>query len=542
MPLLGLASSRNDDADEAAKYDHLIQLVDHTKYDDGDKSPSEPSSGTQTPLEPKQSRRLNRASIREDLAKRGLARQKYAKWQQDRFETIGQPSASTDTGLVQIDTKSAQLRLEETEQNTDTSSKDGDAIARKKSKLERGKNRVKGLVNSKKLIQQSKEEDAVVDVLYENQRGSFFFGIPLFSSKSLLNFDPAAWVDGKFKAVPVNITNAAVPDPSWDWAWPSWYVDMSHDVDEEGWQYSFSFRHGFAWHGTHPWFHSFVRRRRWLRKRVRKGAAAKGQPNPKNFNDAHLLTAEYFTIHPPKKRPNYASESLTRSSSLTRFNNQDVVEQQDDEISDIPRLIRRLKRASIDREKIVLVRRFLDEGGEELYYLAEQMPIIMSLLVFQSSRRQLLSLLFRHFEAASAHREAHQDRDQPESSAESRKIDNLLNALHAADEECRQLEYWSDIRHVTRRGDSLGAVDESHGWGHGWEGLDDSGPGEKDDSGAERFKEKGTPEQQQYDNESESVAKDAVDEKQNTDSNTAEQNGHEQKNGHKDKGKGKAEL
>ena len=34
------------------------------------------------------------------------------------------------------------------------------------------------------------DANAVIEVLYENQRGSFFFGIPLFSSRSLLNFDP----------------------------------------------------------------------------------------------------------------------------------------------------------------------------------------------------------------------------------------------------------------------------------------------------------------------------------------------------------------
>lgn len=541
MSLLGLASSRQDDADEAAKYDHQIHLVDHTKSDDGDKSPSEPSSGAQTPLSQKPSRRLNRSSIREDLAKRGLARQKYAKWQQDRFQSFEEAGTSGETRLVQIDSKGAQLRSEETEQ-TDTSSKDEALVSRQKSKLERGKKRVKGLVNSKKVIKQSKEEDAVVDVLYENQRGSFFFGIPLFSSKSLLNFDPAAWVDGRFKPTPVNITNAAVPDPSWDWAWPSWYVDMSHDVDEEGWQYSFSFRHGFAWHGTHPWLHSFVRRRRWLRKRVRKHSALKGPPDSKHMSEAHMLTADYFTIHPPKKQSNDDNSGLARSGSLTYHDRQREAEGQDDEeISDAPRLIRGLKRASIDREKIVLVRRFLDEGGEELYYLAEQMSTIMSLLVFQSSRRQLLSLLLRRFEAASAHREAHKDREQPESSPESRKIDNLLNALHAADEECRRLEYWSDIREIAKRGDSVGAVDENHGWGHGWEGLDDSGPGETDEGGAERFKEDGKSTQPGSENVSEEAENRPPNEKDA--GPDADQPGeHEHRNGSKDKGKGKAEL
>jgi hypothetical protein len=71
-----------------------------------------------------------------------------------------------------------------------------------------------------------KTPDAHIDVLYENQRGWFVFGIPLFSSKALWNFrvDPAPWVDSKFRPSAVNITNAQVPDPSWMWDWKSWYV------------------------------------------------------------------------------------------------------------------------------------------------------------------------------------------------------------------------------------------------------------------------------------------------------------------------------
>ena len=111
--------------------------------------------------------------------------------------------------------------------------------------------------------------DTFINVLYENQRGSFFCGIPLYSSNSLLNFDPAGWQTSPFQDSPMNITNSQLPDPSWEWVWRTWYVDMSYDVDEEGWQYSLSFRTGIAWHGNHPWFHSFVRWRRWLRKRVK---------------------------------------------------------------------------------------------------------------------------------------------------------------------------------------------------------------------------------------------------------------------------------
>lgn len=103
---------------------------------------------------------------------------------------------------------------------------------------------------------------AAIDVLYENQRGAWLCGLPLFSSASLLNFDPPAWRNGLGQASPVSVVDAQTPDPSWRWAWPTWYVDMSADVDEEGWQYSFMFRQKTSWHGSHPWFHSFVRRRR----------------------------------------------------------------------------------------------------------------------------------------------------------------------------------------------------------------------------------------------------------------------------------------
>ena len=44
----------------------------------------------------------------------------------------------------------------------------------------------------------------------------------------------------------------------------------------------------------------------------------------------------------------------------------------DEEIRDIATLMRKLKAAAIDREKIVYIHRFLNDGGEELYYLAEQ--------------------------------------------------------------------------------------------------------------------------------------------------------------------------
>jgi hypothetical protein len=209
-------------------------------------------------------------------------------------------------------------------------------------------------------------ERAHIDVLYENQRGWFVFGLPLFSSRALWNLkiDQSPWVDSKFKPSAVNITNAQLPDPSWVWEWKSWYVDMSHDVDEEGWQYSLWFR-GAAWHGNHPWFHSFVRRRRWLRKRIKQNLP------PKTKENRERLFGETFSIGTTLAR--------TMTSATGLDSSQDGQQQSfDEEIKDVPTLMRKLKKAAIDREKIIFINKFIEEGGEELHYLAEQVRSFFS--------------------------------------------------------------------------------------------------------------------------------------------------------------------
>jgi hypothetical protein len=222
-------------------------------------------------------------------------------------------------------------------------------------------------------------EHAHIDVLYENQRGWFVFGLPLFSSRALWNLkiDQAPWVDAKLKPSPVNITNAQVPDPSWVWEWKSWYVDMSHDVDEEGWQYSLWFR-GAAWHGSHPWFHSFVRRRRWLRKRI------KQKLPPKTKENRERMFGETFSI----------GTTLARTFTTgTGFDSSQDSQQQsfDDEVKDVPTLMRKLKIAAIDREKILFINKFIEEGGEELHYLADQVHVSC-----YGPRNRLISIDPRH--------------------------------------------------------------------------------------------------------------------------------------------------
>jgi hypothetical protein len=103
------------------------------------------------------------------------------------------------------------------------------------------------------------------------------------------------------------------------------------------------------------------------------------------------------------------------------------------------------------------------------------MPAIMSMLVFQNSRRQLLSTLMERFEDARQHREDHQAQSKPEGDAEGRRIDDLLRAIDAADAQCKRLEYWSDIRKLAYEGAAGSATDPEHGWDDKWAGLDESG-------------------------------------------------------------------
>lgn len=108
------------------------------------------------------------------------------------------------------------------------------------------------------------------EALVENQRGLKFFGVPVFSGKSLLPFfDPPRYLrlDGKrVKLAYDSIDNFVLPDFEWTWTWSLWYVVMMRDVDEMGWAYLSVW--GKWWHGQFR-FGDSVRRRVWVRLRQR---------------------------------------------------------------------------------------------------------------------------------------------------------------------------------------------------------------------------------------------------------------------------------
>ncbi|KAJ2599895.1 hypothetical protein H4R99_003538 [Coemansia sp. RSA 1722] len=120
---------------------------------------------------------------------------------------------------------------------------------------------------AKRLIDDCRYEYAC-DVLYECQRGFNFLGKANFSTKLLHLKDPPPWCDTSMKLTLPNVHSFQLPDPSWEWVSPRWLIDMTLDVDEDGWQYATKFSSA-SWHGRHSAAKSFVRRRRWLRLRRR---------------------------------------------------------------------------------------------------------------------------------------------------------------------------------------------------------------------------------------------------------------------------------
>ncbi|KAF7712162.1 Uncharacterized protein PECH_001005 [Penicillium ucsense] len=373
-----------------------------------------------------------------------LARRKYAKWQPDRLgltsdserspsrerSRLRRPlSASSSSGPTSRQS-SQQRNSSIPAANTGLPEHEGagSTHVRNRTTTDPADQANNGLGQTTTITSTTTErpqKHSELDILYENQRGWFFFGIPLYSHSSLLNFDPPAWMTQDKRASAVNITNAQVPDPSWEWAWRTWYVDMSGDVDEQGWQYAFSFSTS-KWHGTHPWLHSFVRRRRWVRLRTK--AFQPRHRGQSGFEQAHMLNEDYFTIHSSKqlgREQSLADLSRVESGFLSRADTK-LGEPQADEVVDIPSLVRAMRMTSIDRERIDALKKFINDGGEELYYLTDKIPEIMSMFLYQVSRGQVITYLNKNIydlnrQISNSNSE---DRDRLE-----RKRDNLIRAV-----------------------------------------------------------------------------------------------------------------
>ena len=427
------------------QYDHDISLIDTTE-------PQSDLSLTETQTPGPSWRDLARNPTKESVRQQ-LARRKYAKWRQDSYTGKSTDPLQEDQDAPK---RPAISRNNSTEILGNLPIREHDVADFAQDPGVTEEERQHGHDKTRRGPKKKKEQDYEIDVLYENQRGAWFCGIPLFSHSSLLNFDPSAWVSKDLTDSAVNITNAQLPDPSWIWAWKSWYVDMSYDVDEEGWQYSFSFSKQFVWHGSHPWFHSFVRRRRWLRKRVKREMP--GQEKAWTMAAGHKLNTDYFTIHSKRERSpasqaNDDAMKTARPDSYISVNSKRDLLDPPEDMKSVPNLLKALRLDSVDRAKIEHVKQFVQEGGDELAYLKDHIPVIMSFLVFQNSRRQLLGFLKQTADDAQAHRDEHAADDKAEGKAESRRIDSLLGAIASTEKEIGGLDYWSDRQHVLKTSD-----------------------------------------------------------------------------------------
>ncbi|CAG8609430.1 16380_t:CDS:10 [Funneliformis mosseae] len=196
----------------------------------------------------------------------------------------------------------------------------------------------------------TKTNEHAYDILYENQRGLFLFGLPKFSSKALNQVDPNSWTDRNQKYSPMDIYNFQLPDPTWEWVHKEWLIDMSGDVDEEGWEYAFNF-HSSSWHGCYQPLRSFVRRRRWIRLRRKKGKDGSASIIPKRT---------YL--------------------------------ESDEKLDDFEELWRQVKMSRLDREKLKYISDYINNGGN-INKFHDRLSDFIGIFDHQESSKKFLEVL-----------------------------------------------------------------------------------------------------------------------------------------------------
>ncbi|KAL7939858.1 hypothetical protein V8C35DRAFT_319597 [Trichoderma chlorosporum] len=314
------------------------------------------------------------------------------------------------------------------------------------------------------------QRETAIDILYENERGGFFCGAALFASAALGGLDPTPWTNAYHNPSPTNIHNAQVPDPSWEWTWPEWRINEQEGMDDGGWEYSFAFQKVFSWHGP-KWWNSFVRRRAWIRQRAKK--------RPEDMTAENMLPGvDYFRIHPASvitqssragsRSPSRGPSRVPSRISMTQASTQ---ERERPDIEDIETLLQVLRSARIDRERREAVENYV-EHAIDLSELQSEMHEIMSLFIFQQSRKQLLSYLMQvHEETAKAWEE--------DKGLELKLRKEALDAAakHAEEEVCK-LAYWSDVKQMAESGELRDVPDAAcqELGTDPWQGLDKTSP------------------------------------------------------------------
>lgn len=94
------------------------------------------------------------------------------------------------------------------------------------------------------------------------------------------------------------------------------------------------------------------------------------------MTDPHDLTRDYFTIHTGRtKAARDLAGSSTGESQPRKWGEEQKAEWEEDDLTDIGTLIHALKVAPVDSERIALIKNFLEHGGDDLYYLADEVCV-----------------------------------------------------------------------------------------------------------------------------------------------------------------------
>jgi hypothetical protein len=169
---------------------HRISLLDTTKPPEVDETDTVSESGTS--LRDTPTRLSKRLTIQNEL------REKRNKWKYGRY------TAEREAGRTRTLEEHENVEAEEPE-----ASRDAQSFKHGKGHLSRGKQKVVdkyASLRGRRAARLVIDADSEIDVLYENQRGWFLFGHPLFSSNALWQIDVKAWTDSKGGQSSVNIT------------------------------------------------------------------------------------------------------------------------------------------------------------------------------------------------------------------------------------------------------------------------------------------------------------------------------------------------
>ncbi|RKF56439.1 Meiotically up-regulated gene 65 protein [Erysiphe neolycopersici] len=390
---------------------HEIELIDNTLSSKPSLSSRQETKSSSQPT--KTQIGILRQQCYPSNIKNGLNKRKYAKYQ-DRDHV------SKNKSLLNV---SVQGR--------------NDELVKGKGKKSESQSQGKAILDRHESF---KEPDSAVDVLYENQRGGVCFGKLLFSARALGNLDPTPWTNIAKKPSATDITNSQPPDPSWEWVGKQWSIYPTEDSDE-GWEYSFAFHGRFSWHRC-KWWNSFVRRRAWVRRRVRK-------KDTSDSNDQYTFNSDYFTVIPVKFNHGDLASSVSGINiyeSYLSFGRHKIEDEHQKYISDFKTLEKVMKASRIDREITEAIENFIQNGKEDFLYLKDQIHEIMRLYIFRASRRVLIFVVLRQLRLAL---ESCQDSSGSENKDKGERIKLLDSAIKAAEEESKIYEFWSEKKKIS---------------------------------------------------------------------------------------------